>query len=78
MSLLDPKILKDSSSYHLLKELVRIDEARSILVLLATDCFGELSETQTSFIENIRDYDHLLRLCKKVRTVASWDELVTS
>ncbi len=57
---------------------VRVDEARSILLELATDRFGEPDEAQKTQLVGITDHDRLVRLCKKVGKLASWDELLTS
>ncbi len=81
MNLLDAKILKDSSAYQLLQEIeerARVEEARSILVDLATDRFGEPTETQKALLDGITDHDRLVRLCKKVASLATWDELLGS
>jgi hypothetical protein len=79
MNLLDAKILKDSSAYQLLQEIeerVRVEEARSILIGLATDRFGEPTETQKALLDGITDHDRLVRLCKQVGSLATWDELL--
>jgi predicted transposase YdaD len=86
MNLLDSKILKDSSAYHLLEELmrpelekeIRVKEARSILVNQATRRFGEPTETQKAFLDGITDHDRLFRLCENVVILSSWDELLGS
>jgi hypothetical protein len=81
MNLLDSKILKDSSSYRLLQKIeerVRVEEARSILIGLATDRFGEPTETQKALLDGITDHDRLFRLCKKVGSLSTWDELLAS
>jgi predicted transposase YdaD len=78
MNLLDSKILKDSSSYHLLRKLVRVEEARIFLIDLATDRLGDLSEAQKAILDGIADYDQLVRLGKKVGSVSTWDELLAS
>jgi predicted transposase YdaD len=102
MNLLDSKILKDSSAYQLLEEMmrpdmekqirvdmekqirvdmeerVRVEEARSILIGLATDRFGEPTETQKALLDGITDRDRLFRLCKKVGSLSTWDELLAS
>lgn len=78
MSLLDSKILKDSSSYRLLEKKIRVEEARSILIDLATDRLGAPTEPQKSRLDAIEDHDRLVRLCKKVVTLATWDELLAS
>jgi hypothetical protein len=78
MNLLDSKILKDSSSYHLLRKLVRVEEARTLLIDLATDRLGNLSEAQKAILDGIADYDRIVRLCKKVGSVSTWDELLAS
>jgi predicted transposase YdaD len=84
MNLLDAKILKDSSAYELLKDMirpdlekeVRVEEARSILVNLATRRFGEPTEAQKALLDGITDHDHLVRLCEKVGSLSTWDELL--
>jgi hypothetical protein len=78
MSLLDSKILKDSSSYRLLEKKIRVEEARSILLDLATDRFGPPTGPQKALVEGIEDHDRLVRLCKKVGTFPTWDELLAS
>jgi hypothetical protein len=78
MNLLDSKILKDSSSYRLLERLIRVEEARSILLDLATDRFGNPTEPQKALLDGIADHDRLVRLCKKVWSVSTWDELLAS
>lgn len=86
MNLLASKILKDSSAYHLLEELIRpelekeirVKEARSILVNQATRRFGEPTETQKAFLDGITDHDRLFRLCENVVILSSWDELLGS
>jgi len=78
MSLLDSKILKDSSSYRLLEKKIRIEEARSILVDLATDRFGAPTDPQRTILEGVEDHDRLVRLCKKVGHLSTWDELLAS
>jgi hypothetical protein len=78
MNLLDSKILKDSSSYRLLERLIRVEEARSILIGLATDRFGEPTEPQKALLDGITDHDRLVRLCKKVGSLSTWDELLAS
>jgi hypothetical protein len=78
MSLLDSKILKDSSSYRLLEKKIRVEEARSILLDLATDRFGSPTGPQKTVVDEIEDHDRLVHLCKKVRTFSTWDELLAS
>jgi hypothetical protein len=78
MSLLDSKILKDSSSYRLLEKKIRVEEARSILVDLATDRFGTPTEPQKTLLDGIEDHDRLVRLCKKVGALSTWEELLAS
>ena len=78
MSLLDSKILKDSSSYRLLEKKIRVEEARSILADLATDRFGTPNEPQKRLLDGIEDHDRLVRLCKKVGVVSTWEELLAS
>jgi hypothetical protein len=94
MNLLDSKILKDSSSYRLLEEMmrpeieekirvemdekIRVEEARSILVDIATDRFGAPTEAQKTLLDGIEDHDRLVRLCKKVGSLSTWEELLTS
>ncbi len=86
MNKLDAKILKDSSAYELLKDMIRPDmekevrvkEARSILIDLATDRFGNPTEPQKALLDGITDRDRLVRLCKKVGSLSTWDELLAS
>ena len=78
MNLLDSKILKDSSSYRLLERMIRVEEARSILVDLATDRFGAPTGPQKAFLDGIEDHDRLVRLCKKVGSLSTWEELLAS
>jgi hypothetical protein len=78
MNLLDSKILKDSSSYRLLERMIRVEEARSILVDMATDRFGAPTEPQKALLDGIGDHDRLVRLCKKVGSLATWEELLAS
>jgi hypothetical protein len=51
MSLLNPKILEDSSSYHLLVDKIRIDEAHSILLGQATRRFGPPTAPQKAVLD---------------------------
>jgi hypothetical protein len=118
MNLLDPKILKDSSSYRLLQKMwrpemekevraelepqvraememqvraememqvraelekqIRAEEARSILVDLGTDRFGAPTEPQKTLLDGFEDDVRLARLCKKVASLSSWEELLAS
>ena len=81
MNLLDSKILKDSSAYQLLQEMeerVRVEEARSILVVLATRRFGDPTETQKALLDGTTDHDRLIRLCEEVGSLSTWDELIAS
>lgn len=78
MSLLDSKILKDSSSYRLLERKIRVEEARSILLDLATDRLGPPSETHRAALAGIEDHDRLVGLCRRVGVIASWDELLAA
>jgi CHASE2 domain-containing sensor protein len=102
MNLLDSKILKDSSAYHLLQDMmppemedqiraeiedqtrvemqekIRVEEARSILVDLATDRFGAPNEAQKALLDGIEDHDRLVRLCKKVGSLSTWEEFLDS
>ena len=78
MSLLDSKSLKDSSSYRLLEKKIRVEEARSILIDIATDRFGLPSEPQKTLLDGIEDHDRLVLLCKKVGSLSTWEELLTS
>lgn len=78
MSLLDSKILKDSSSYRLLEKKIRLEEARSILLDLATDRLGPPSGAQQELLDGIEDHERLVRLCKKVGVLSTWDELLAA
>jgi len=78
MNLLDSKILNDSSSYRLLEKKFRLEEARSILVEMATDRFGAPTEPQKTLLDGIEDHDRLVRLCKKVGSLSTWEELLAS
>jgi hypothetical protein len=86
MPLLNSKILKDSSGPAFLEELmraaieeqIRVEEARSLLVDLATDRFGAPSEPQKTLLDGIEDHDRLVRLCKKVGRLSTWEELLAS
>jgi predicted transposase YdaD len=93
MPLLSSKILKDSSTYQLLKERmrpdleaeiradlaekIRVEEARSLLLDLATDRFGAPTEPQKAILESIEDHGRLVRLCKKVGRLSTWEELLS-
>jgi hypothetical protein len=57
---------------------VRIEEARSILVILATRRFGEPTEAQKALLVGITDHDRLIRLCENVGSLSTWDELLGS
>jgi hypothetical protein len=57
---------------------VRVEVARSILLDLATDRFGEPTEAPKAQLDGIADHDRLVRLCKKVGKLSTWDELLGS
>ncbi|QEH31762.1 hypothetical protein OJF2_02270 [Aquisphaera giovannonii] len=76
MSLLDSKILKDSSSYRLLERLIRIDESRALLLALATRRFGPPTGSQKADLDGIDDHDRLQGLCLSLDSVSGWDELL--
>ena len=78
MNLLDPKILKDSSTYRMLERRIRLDEMRTFLLDQATDRFGPPSNQQKAVLEGIEDHDRVVRLCKKVGTFSTWDELLAA
>ncbi len=78
MGFLSYKILKDSSSYRLLEDMLRADEARSILLGQATDRFGPPTESQKALLEGIASHDRLVHLCKRVLTATTWEELLAS
>jgi hypothetical protein len=86
MALLSAKIIRDSSGYEFLKEMlgddmekqIRIEEARSILVNLATRRFGDPDEPQKASLDGIADHDRLVRLCENVGSVSTWDELLAA
>ena len=60
------------------EEKIRVEEARSILVDLATDRFGAPTELQKTLLDGIEDHDRLVRLCKKVGVLSTWDELLAT
>lgn len=67
MNLLDPKILKDSSSNRLIEKLIRFEEARYILLGLATNRLGTPTETQKSLLNSLaRSWDALIRECSAI------------
>ncbi len=76
MGLLSDKILKNSSSFRMLERMLRVDEARSSLLSQATDRFGAPTESQKALLEGIESHDQLVHLCRKLLTVATWDELL--
>ncbi len=78
MNLLDSKILKDSSSYRVSQRMFRVDDARNIIILLATRHFGAPTEPQQALLNVIEDYDVLVSLCDRIRRVSNWDELLAS
>jgi hypothetical protein len=110
MSLLPAHILKDSSSFELLKDMirpqlekevrvelekevrvelekevrvelekeVRVEAARAMLVDLASDRLGNPSEGQKAILDGIADYERLMRLCKRVGRLSTWEELLES
>ncbi len=57
---------------------IRVEQTRSLLIDLATDRFGNPTEAQKANLDGITDYDRLVRLCKKVGTLSTWDELLGS
>ena len=61
-----------------IEEKIRVEEARSILDDLATDRFGAPTEPQKSLLDCIEDHDRLVRLCKKVGCLSTWEELLAS
>jgi hypothetical protein len=76
MSLLDSKILKDSSSYRLLERMIRTEHAREILQTLGTQRFGSPSENAKARLAAINELDRLDALTVGVLTAQSWDELL--
>jgi hypothetical protein len=78
MNFLDSKILKDSSAWELLQDIIRLNETRLLLIELAADRLGDLTEVQKTRLEGIRDREQLIRLCKQIWKVSTWDELLAS
>ena len=60
------------------EESIRLEEARSILGVLATGRFGEPTKIQKALLDAIRDHDRLVRLCEGVTTLSTWDGLLAS
>ena len=61
-----------------LENRIRAEEARSILLSLATSRFGEPTEAQKVSLDGIADHDRLVRLCTKVGSLSTWDELLAA
>jgi hypothetical protein len=61
-----------------IEEKIRADESRSLLIAMAADRFGAPTEPQKTLLDGIEDHDRLVRLCKKVGSLSTWEELLGS
>ena len=78
MSLLDSKILKDSSSYRLLERMIRTENNREMLLALTTRRFGPPTTRQKAALDAIDDHDRPFRLCVNLDSFSTWDELLAA
>ncbi|QEH31761.1 hypothetical protein OJF2_02260 [Aquisphaera giovannonii] len=76
MSRLDARILKDSSSDHLLERLIRTENTREIAQRLATRRFGPAPEEASARLASIDELDRLDALAVAVSTAQSRDDLL--
>lgn len=72
--------MKESSTYQAIMDEGRTEgavaEARRLLRLIGDDAFGPPDARSAALIERLEALDHLEELIKKVRTAASWNDLL--
>ena len=70
--------LEESSTYQMLLDRGRIDEARRLVLRRGQKRFGPPGEETRKAIEAINDLDRLERLSDRLLAVSSWAELLTA
>jgi hypothetical protein len=68
--------LEESSTYQMLLDRGRIDEARKLVLRQGQTRFGPPGEEPRKAIEAINDLDRLERLSDRLLEVSSWSELL--
>src|SRR5262249_38960733 len=68
--------MRDSSTYQMILEEGRAEEARHFVVLLGTERFGPPDAAALTTLESIRDVARLEQLGRRLFTVTGWGELL--
>jgi hypothetical protein len=70
--------LEDSTTYQLLIQKGRMQEARALIIRLGTKRFGEAPSPIFAAIQGITDHDRLLCLADRVLDANGWEELIST
>jgi hypothetical protein len=70
--------LEDSTTYQLILQRGRVDEAQSLILRMGTKQFGEPSSATASSIRGIADRDRLERIAMRVLDADDWNDLLTT